>query len=228
VERWLAELALALRQETYRPEPKSSPKPHVLQSLTRPRRAAQITVMRAVLSTTINRKTVTVIPSLIVSAEVVSWSIISSAPTHGVCRRWAVVPVGVRVTTPSRRAPPPRGRSCPAPYLSVMVSSELNRVSVSPSPCSTTTKRRDATYMPAGHEAAGLGGTERKVRIHLPPADSPSLTGSSGPGSRTPAFRAGLRAMEGGAVGRDEDRPATWRRPATMSLLSQIPVPQCQ
>jgi hypothetical protein len=71
----------------------------------------------------------TVIPYLIVSA---SWGI-SSAPTRGVRRRWAA-PVGVPVTTPSRRAPPPRGRSCAAPYLSVVVPSELNRVSVSPSP----------------------------------------------------------------------------------------------
>src|SRR6516225_179298 len=31
---------------------------------------------------------------------------------------------------------------------------------------------RDATYMPTGHEAAGLGGTERRVRTHLPPAGS--------------------------------------------------------
>src|SRR6516164_942642 len=36
--------------------------------------------------------------------------------------------------------------------------------------------------------------------------------------SRTPAFRAGLRAMEGGAVGRDGDRPARWRLPATHEI----------
>jgi hypothetical protein len=66
------------------------------------------------------------------------------------------------------------------------------------------------------------------VRIQFPPADSPSLTGSSAPRSRTSPFRAGVRAMGGGAVGRDGDRPATWRQSATMSLLGQIPVPQCQ
>jgi hypothetical protein len=60
---------------------------------------------------------------------------------------------------------------------------------------------------------------EPEVRIHLPPADSPSLAGSSGPRSRSPAFRAGVRAMGGGAVGRDRDTLATWRLPAIMSLL---------
>jgi hypothetical protein len=50
--------------------PKLSSKPHVLQSPTIPQRAAQFTVLRAVLSTTINRKTMTVIPYLIVFAEV--------------------------------------------------------------------------------------------------------------------------------------------------------------
>ena len=66
------------------------------------------------------------------------------------------------------------------------------------------------------------------VRIRFPPADSPSLTGNSVPRSRTPAFRAGVRAMGGGAVGRDGDRPVAWRLLATMSLLGQIPVPQCR
>jgi len=73
-----------------------------------------------------------------------------------------------------------------------------------------------------------LSREEPEVRIHSPPADSPSLTGSSAPGSRTPAFRAGVQAVGGGAVHRDRDRPATWRRPAALSLPGQIPVPQCQ
>src|SRR6516165_10935454 len=55
-----------------------------------------------------------------------------------------------------------------------------------------------------------------------------SLTGSNASRSRGAAFRAGVRAMGGGAVGRDGDRPAIWRLPATMSLQGQIPVPQCQ
>ena len=57
-----------------------------------------------------------------------------------------------------------------------------------------------------------------QVRIRLPPADRPSLIGSSEPRSRCAAFRAGVRAMGGAAVGRDGDRPAIWRLPATMSL----------
>src|SRR5262249_56996919 len=67
-----------------------------------------------------------------------------------------------------------------------------------------------------------------EVRIQSPPADSPSLTGSRAPRSRTPAFRADVRAMGGGAFSRDVDRPATWHLLETMSLLGQIPVPQCQ
>src|SRR5215510_11914129 len=43
-----------------------------------------------------------------------------------------------------------------------------------------------------------------------------------------PAFRAGVRAMGGATVGRDWDRSAIWRLPATMSPRGQIPVPQCQ
>ena len=73
-----------------------------------------------------------------------------------------------------------------------------------------------------------LCGAEPEVRIHLPPADSPSLTGSNAPRSRSPAFRAGVRDLGDGAVGRDEDRAAIWRLPAPVSLLGQIPVPQCQ
>ena len=53
------------------------------------------------------------------------------------------------------------------------------------------------------HGYHGLSRAGPKVRIHLPPADSPSLTANSAPRSRTPAFRAGVRAMGGGAVGRD-------------------------
>src|SRR5262249_45377053 len=66
------------------------------------------------------------------------------------------------------------------------------------------------------------------VRIHFPPADSPSLTGSNAPRSRSPAFRAGVRDLGDGAVGRDQDRAAIWRLAAPVSLLGQIPVPQCQ
>src|SRR6516225_809603 len=57
-----------------------------------------------------------------------------------------------------------------------------------------------------------------QVRILLPPGERPSLIGSSEPRSRCAAFRAGVRAMGGAAVGRDGDRPAIWRLPATMSL----------
>src|ERR1700722_20263254 len=44
---------------------------------------------------------------------------------------------------------------------------------------------------------------EPEVRIHLPPADSPSLSRSHFRASRTPAFRAGVRGWLGGWVARD-------------------------
>src|SRR5215471_14412864 len=78
------------------------------------------------------------------------------------------------------------------------------------------------------HGNAGGSCAVLMVRIRLPPADSPSLTGSNAPRSRSPAFRAGVRDLGDGAVGRDEDRAAIWRLPAPVSLLGQIPVPQCQ
>jgi hypothetical protein len=42
-----------------------------------------------------------------------------------------------------------------------------------------------------------------KVRIHLPPADSPSLSRSHFRASRTPAFRAGVRGWIGDWIARD-------------------------
>src|ERR1700680_477195 len=42
-----------------------------------------------------------------------------------------------------------------------------------------------------------------RVRIHLPPAESQSLGRIRVRGSRTPAFRAGVRGWVGDAVGRD-------------------------
>ena len=41
------------------------------------------------------------------------------------------------------------------------------------------------------------------VRIHFPPAESPSLSRSCFRGSRTPAFRAAMRGWLGDRVGRD-------------------------
>jgi hypothetical protein len=68
--------------------------------------------MRPVLSTTSNRKTLTIIPYLIVSAEASSLEHLIGA-TNGFRRRSAA-PVGVPITTTSRRAPRRRGRSYPA------------------------------------------------------------------------------------------------------------------
>ena len=83
-----------------------------------------------------------------------------------------------------------------------------------------TRDARDASEI-RGFRAAVL-----KVRIHLPPAESPSLSRSCRRGSRTPAFRAAVRGWLGDRVGRDAPRVA--RQPAAISLSGHIPVPQCR
>ncbi len=69
---------------------------------------------------------------------------------------------------------------------------------------------------------------ELEVRIHLPPAESPSLSPSCFRGSRTPAFRAAVRGWLGDRVGRDAQGVSRSRQPAAISLSRHIPVPQCR
>jgi hypothetical protein len=64
------------------------------------------------------------------------------------------------------------------------------------------------------------------VRIHLPPADSPSLARIRYQASRTPAFRAGVRGWLGDRVGRDAQGVSISRQPAAISLSGHIPVPR--
>src|SRR5262249_30408547 len=65
-----------------------------------------------------------------------------------------------------------------------------------------------------------------KVRIHLPPRDSPCLAGYSPPTSKSRAFPAGVRGGAGSAVGRDGCGAVIRRRRAAISLAGRIPVPQ--
>src|SRR5580704_3337399 len=67
-----------------------------------------------------------------------------------------------------------------------------------------------------------------RVRIHLPPADSPSLARIRYQAWRTPAFRAGVRGWLGDRVGRDAQGVSISRQPAAISLPDHIPVPQCR
>jgi len=69
---------------------------------------------------------------------------------------------------------------------------------------------------------------EPKVRIHLPPAESPSLARVRFRESRTPAFRAGVRGWRGDRVDRDAHGVSISRQPAAISLSDQNPVPQCR
>ena len=59
---------------------------------------------------------------------------------------------------------------------------------------------------------------EPKVRIHLPPAESPSLSRIRFRRSRTPAFRAGVRGWLGDWVGRDAQGFPFRPGPAAISL----------
>src|SRR5206468_12960973 len=69
---------------------------------------------------------------------------------------------------------------------------------------------------------------EPMVRIHLPPAESLSLSRSCFQGTRTPAFRAAVRGWLGDRVGRDAQGVSRSRQPAAISLSRHIPVPQCR
>jgi len=66
------------------------------------------------------------------------------------------------------------------------------------------------------------------VRIHFPPADSPSLAGFLLPVSKSPQLPRHARALLGGTVGRDAQGSSTSSQLSVMSLSSPIPVPQCR
>jgi hypothetical protein len=63
-----------------------------------------------------------------------------------------------------------------------------------------------------GRECGPDGGP--MVRIHLPPADSPSRACIRYRASRSPAFRAGVRGWLGDRVGRDAQGVSISRQPA--------------
>ena len=60
-----------------------------------------------------------------------------------------------------------------------------------------------------GLETVALSGAELEVRIHSPPADSPSLSGFRLRPRERRGYSAILAAMRGGSVGRDTQSPAT-------------------
>jgi hypothetical protein len=66
------------------------------------------------------------------------------------------------------------------------------------------------------------------VRIHLPPADSPSLVGYLLPLSKSRLLPRRARARPGGTAGRDTQGPSTSRQLPVTSLSSLIPVPRCR
>src|SRR6516164_3064393 len=78
-----------------------------------------------------------------------------------------------------------------------------------------------------GLETVALSGAELEVRIHSPPADSPSLSGFRLRPTERRGYSAILAAMRGGSVGRDTQSPATSGQGGVVSLSGDIPVPQC-
>ena len=85
-------------------------------------------------------------------------------------------------------------------------------------------RHRSRRAPPAAPSSTVAGGP--RVRIHLPPADSPSLARIRFRASRTPAFRAGVRGWLGDRVGRDAQGVSISHQLAAISLSGRIPVPQ--
>src|SRR5215470_12396343 len=66
------------------------------------------------------------------------------------------------------------------------------------------------------------------VRIHLPPADSPSLAGFLLPVSKSRPLPRRARARPGGTADRDAHGSSQSRPLPVISLSGPIPVPQCR
>ena len=73
-----------------------------------------------------------------------------------------------------------------------------------------------------------LSGAELKVRIHLPPADSPSLAGFLLPVSKTRQLPRRAGPWPSGTAGRDALGSLTPGQLRLISLSGLIPVPQCR
>ena len=69
---------------------------------------------------------------------------------------------------------------------------------------------------------------ERKVRIHLPPADSPSLAGFLLPVSKSRQLPRGARVRPGSTASRDAQGSSTSGQLPVISLSGTNPVPQCR
>ena len=67
-----------------------------------------------------------------------------------------------------------------------------------------------------------------EVRIHLPPADSPSLAGFLLPVSKSRQLPRGARVRPGSTASRDAQGSSTSRQLPVISLSGTNPVPQCR
>src|SRR6516162_613586 len=73
-----------------------------------------------------------------------------------------------------------------------------------------------------------LSGAELKVRIHFPPAGSPSLAGFLLPVSKSRPLPRRARARPGGTADRDAHGSSQSRPLPVISLSGPTPVPQCR
>src|SRR6516165_2930205 len=94
---------------------------------------------------------------------------------------------------------------------------------VQPARCAHAMKRSRAEQ--SGDNQVGRARV-LEVRIHSPPADSPSLAGFFLPVSKSRQLPQRMRARPGRMVGRDTQGSPTSRQLPVMSLSSPIPVPQ--
>ena len=84
--------------------------------------------------------------------------------------------------------------------------------------------RESVNIMESGLLSRKRGGSvgEPKVRIHLPPAESPSLSRIRFRKSRTPGFPRGVRGRLGGRVGRDAQGVSVSLKRIGAALLSAV------
>jgi len=109
--------------------------------------------------------------------------------------------------------------------------SDLPRVEPrSPKPSIANTASNASEWPGSAYEVSNhcRSRAEPEVRIHFPPADSPSLARFLFPVSKNRQLPRRARARRGGTAGRDAQGSSTSRQLPVISLSGPIPVPQCR
>src|SRR5215472_7735396 len=93
--------------------------------------------------------------------------------------------------------------------------------------CDEDLRRRPHPLPPRRAHISREFAQELMVRIRLPPADSPSLSGFRVRSRKSPGFQPLCGPFRAAVVDRDAQSPAASGRTALVSLSGHIPVPQC-